>query len=692
MELIQEIILAAALVLETVLLAALLERRNWPFVRVPIVAMLAGAWLWHCGLFALLLAADLPGSWPWYLQRSCMLAMAAGALLMPCGLLHAAWRASRSKLEVVQSRPRHGLAYLPMLCVLPVAHAIFAYGSLDFRAITRPFEMPYFLFAGAVNLLAAGVFLGVGRGLQSHHARLLVVLMAPILVGMTALQGLALLTPLIAPHWDGYARFAVAMSPLVPALLFAYFVVRYHFMQIILSRSVVYGVILGSVVFLHQLAFQDITGLVPEHLRLHVLVLETMVVAILVLSYEPLRQRSAEALRYLLGTRVSAIRERLRQLSTELSTQAGKPSHELLPWFVAALRECLHVEFVSGWLFDEGGALSFPDSNCPYWSRDRATWLFERMRTDGHQVCSPRHSSDTQIDRCLQEGAAALAALKLRPYVAGLLIVGRGKYNRDLGEEETSAVLLLIEQLAITLDNSALQARQMAAERQALQAEKLAALGLLASSIAHEVKNPLSAIKTIATVLAEDLGPDSPHAEDLRLIVGEVERLAATTTQLLETARPRSGPPAPASLPQVLDGMLQLFRHAAARQDIVIETCLADNLPLVQADAHVLREIFFNLLSNSLEAAGTGGRVAIDCRRVNGYVTTRVSDSGPGISEEVRRRLFEPFFTTKQTGNGLGLYAVARHVGALGGSIQCDSSLGQGTSFTIQLPSIDDHA
>jgi signal transduction histidine kinase len=281
--------------------------------------------------------------------------------------------------------------------------------------------------------------------------------------------------------------------------------------------------------------------------------------------------------------------------------------------------------------------------------------------------------------------------VKIRPHIAGLLIVGRGKNNRDLSEEETNAVLLLIEQLAITLDNSVLQARQMAAERQALQAEKLAAFGLLASSIAHEVKNPLSAIKTIATVLAENLGPESPHAEDLQLIVGEVERLAATTTQLLETARPRAGSSAPASVPQVLDGMLQLFRHSARQQDIVIETCLADDLPMVRADAHTLREIFFNLLSNSLEAAGLGGRVAIDCRRVNGFVTTQVRDNGPGMPEEVRQRLFEPFFTTKDTGNGLGLYAVARHVNALGGQIQCDSSPGQGTSFTIQLPYDDAH-
>src|SRR5205807_1269078 len=110
--------------------------------------------------------------------------------------------------------------------------------------------------------------------------------------------------------------------------------------------------------------------------------------------------------------------------------------------------------------------------------------------------------------------------------------------DRELIGEEINAVLLLVEQLTITLDHSLLVAERLDAERRAGQAEKLAALGLLASSLAHEIKNPLSAVKAIATVLAEDLGPDSPHAEDVGLILGEVNRLAATTMQLLEFARP----------------------------------------------------------------------------------------------------------------------------------------------------------
>src|SRR5688572_26516048 len=99
-ESIQQTCIGAATVFDTVLLFALLERRNWPFVRVPIVIMVFGAWLWHGATFSVLLLADLPGVWPWYAQNLCMLAMASGLLLMPCGLLHAAWRVYRNELEV----------------------------------------------------------------------------------------------------------------------------------------------------------------------------------------------------------------------------------------------------------------------------------------------------------------------------------------------------------------------------------------------------------------------------------------------------------------------------------------------------------------------------------------------------------------------------------------------------------------
>jgi signal transduction histidine kinase len=689
----QHICLAAALVFDTVLLVALLERRNWPFVRTPILWMALGAWLLHGGLFGLILLTDLAGAWPWHMQSVCMLATAAGLLLMPCGLLHGAWRVWQRKLEVQPSRRgMYALAYLPLAVLIPLAFSFFDPARGNLFAVTRPLELPYFLAIAVINLVAAAVFLQARQRVDVPQAGSFFLNLALVLIGMTALPWLVYL-PARAfwPAGEEAARLIVILSPLVPALLFAYFVIRYSFMQIILERSLVYGALLGSILLFHQIAFEDVKGILPESFRLHVILLEALALTTLILAYQPFRQRTAEALRYLLGHRVSGIRERLRQLSRDLSAQAGRDPYDTLAWFVESLRKTLDVDFGAGWLFDPSGNITFRCGETKTWSDEGVSWLYQRMRSENLLACTHRRGVDREITHFLRKGAASLAVIKARPNVAGLLIMGRGRHNADLSEEETNAVLLLIEQLAITLDNSLLQAEQLAAQRKALQNEKLSALGLMASSIAHEIKNPLSAIKTIATVLAEDLGSDSRHAEDLRVILGEVDRLAGTTAQLLEIARPRNSPRAPALLPDVLEGTLRLLRHLANQQGIDIETRLAADLPPVRGDEQALREIFFNLLANSLEAAGQGGRVRIDCHRENGFVITQVSDSGPGLPEEVRARLFEPFSTTKQNGTGLGLYVVGQRVSELGGVIRCDSAPEQGTSFTVQLP-VQTHA
>jgi len=684
---VQSVCLGSAAVFDTVLLLALLEKRNWPFVRLPIVLLLAGGWMWHAGSFALLLLGDLPGEWVWYLQGICMLSMTTGLLLMPCSILHSAWRVAENRVNAQpHSLPRHALVYLPMLAAIPLALVFFTPGRGGFAASVAGLEQPFVVFAGLANVVAAVVFFQVGRRLPLPQASSFFTAMAIVLLSMTALKwGVYLPGNILPGPVEGW-RLAVALSPLAPALLFAYFIIRFQFFQIVLERSLVYGGILGAILLLHQLAFQDVSAALPEGYRLHVVFLEALVLAGLVLFYQPLRERTAEALRYLLGSRVEPIRDRLRQIAAELTAQTGKPMDELLAWFARVLTEAVQAEYLVGRLSHKQAHSDIRIGEAPQWSAERMLWLDRAMRSANMSICVRRQTANLEIARCLQEASASLAMIRIHKNVTGLLVIGSIQGKRDLSGEEINGVLLLIEQLAITLDNSVLQAERLAAERRAMQNEKLSALGLLASSIAHEVKNPLSAIKTIATVMAEELGPNHPLATDVCLILGEVDRLAQTTAQWLDLARPSGQGRTPASVPDALAGMLQLLRPLAKEQAIAIETDFPSDLPPIQADEHTLREIFFNLVSNSVEAAGPGGKVCIRCHRDNGCVVTEVSDSGTGMPEEVRAHLFEPFLTTKQAGTGLGLYLVGKRVGELGGVIRCDRSTEQGTCFTVRLP------
>jgi signal transduction histidine kinase len=200
------------------------------------------------------------------------------------------------------------------------------------------------------------------------------------------------------------------------------------------------------------------------------------------------------------------------------------------------------------------------------------------------------------------------------------------------------------------------------------------------------VKNPLSSIKTIASVLAEEFGPDSEHAEDFRLLLGEVDRMANTVTQLLQFARPATHSVRDVSAVDVLGSTLRIMRHVANQRGVTIDTDFPSDLPRVRAGEDALREVFFNLLLNSIEAAGSGGRVSLICRHDDRHVVAQISDSGPGIPPEVQDRLFEPFTTTKQNGTGLGLYVVGRRIRELGGEIHCETAPGEGTTFTVRLP------
>jgi signal transduction histidine kinase len=685
-ETLQLLILGAAVVIDTALLLALAERANRRFVHVPLLLVTAGVWLWHTGLLALALALAVPAAAP--LAPTLLLIACAGLLLMPCAMTHVLARLWRTGLAMRdRPDPRHLLAYLPMLALVALPGRLAPPTPDDLLAPLLPMVLPYLAWAGVVHVAAGITFLGLARRHESAPARALFPALAWTFLARTAFY--LFVFGVAGEAWPAGApalRLMAALGPIVPLLLLAYFVIRHDFLQLVVDRSLVYAGVLAGLALVHQLVLQDVSAGLPDGWRAALVFLEGAALATLVLTCSPLRRRSAEALRYLMGAAVARRRERLRQLGARMSAEARRPATELVDWFGAALREALEVDFVAGWLLRADGTAPWRWGEAGRLDDAAAARLVQKMCDAGLVRCARRDAPDAVMAAALHTAGASLAVLKVRHERTGLLLVGRHSRNRELNEEEASAVLLLVEQLAITLENGALEAERIQAERRAAQSEKLSALGLLASSIAHEVKNPLSAIKTIAAVLAEDLGADSPHAEDLRLIRGEIDRLAATTTQLLEFARPAAAAGRPGCVASALGGTLRLLRPLARQHGVTVECALPDTLPPVDADEPALREIFFNLLSNAVDAAGAGGRVVVTCTAEAGDVVAEVRDNGPGIPAEVRGRLFEPFLTTKANGTGLGLYAVGRHVRQLGGTIACTSAGGE-TVFTVRLPS-----
>ncbi|MCL4504049.1 MAG: ATP-binding protein [Deltaproteobacteria bacterium] len=230
-----------------------------------------------------------------------------------------------------------------------------------------------------------------------------------------------------------------------------------------------------------------------------------------------------------------------------------------------------------------------------------------------------------------------------------------------------------------------------------LQSQKLAALGELSASIAHEINNPLAIIRQEAELMSLILKNASPSTtsdlgdlqESIRMIVQQVDRCSEIIRNLLDFARRREPVVQAVELNRVVEDMTRLVEKEARNNHITIKRRYDPELPLIYCDAPELRQVVLNILSNAAQAIGKNGTITIITRRAGrNAVELVIEDTGCGIPEENLEKIFEPFFSTKPPGQGTGLGLSISHglIEQLGGSIRVRSAVGQGTSFTITLP------
>lgn len=224
-------------------------------------------------------------------------------------------------------------------------------------------------------------------------------------------------------------------------------------------------------------------------------------------------------------------------------------------------------------------------------------------------------------------------------------------------------------------------------QEQLIQAEKLAAIGELASNVAHEINNPLTSILGYAELIREENDIEQIR-KDMRIIESESMRARDIVNQLLEYARKRPIKLEQLNLNTVLHDVVSLLRIKTRDRNIFIEEDYGE-LPAINADPNQIKQVFLNLLNNSLDAIADGndGRILIRTLADNGAVTVEITDNGQGISQETAHRIFEPFFTTKrEKGTGLGLPVSYRIIQSHGGRMELLSSSAEGTTFLVTLP------
>jgi signal transduction histidine kinase len=224
------------------------------------------------------------------------------------------------------------------------------------------------------------------------------------------------------------------------------------------------------------------------------------------------------------------------------------------------------------------------------------------------------------------------------------------------------------------------------AEASVRRGERLAALGQLSAGLAHELRNPLSTIRTSAEMLTKRLDNSNAVAQELAgYISSEVDRTNLLVTRFLDFARPLKLQLSDVDIHSLLDEAIRNFQKQDPAGQLTIHRAYDPSLPTVRGDATMLERVFFNLIQNAADASPADGVVTVKTRALNSGLEVAVIDRGAGIRPDQKEQIFNPFFTTKPSGVGLGLPIAAKIVDEHGGRLTVQSEQNQGSTFVVQL-------
>jgi signal transduction histidine kinase len=604
-------------------------------------ALMAALFMWYSGNLLALNVGIFYEESPALLSGFSHLVAFAGFMLAVPLLVHvqAEYLGNFSPLRAWQRWPVAGF-YLPVIAApWMVGTFLNRSGVEPMVALGRPVR-ELVMWAAAALLLAAVMNFHLYRhrefanpALGRFHASL------AGLQGFLALGWAAAYLPHVLPPvggLGGYFPTALLAVGIVPSGLLAYFIFRHNLLDLRVQRNVLYSLAAGLSFLIYLDFMRHLSGWLEAHRVVPAVVTETVMIFILVVLFEPAKR----LMNRLLHRQFVSEFETVQKLALEIEEHAKQTGD------VDSLR--ILVE-----------------------DRLPQALGLERVKLGvGNARRDPRGASS----------AANARSVPIRRAGETIALLEVVSATGELSGEQLAALEILADRLAAALELCQLIADKIKLERELAEKARMAFLGEMAARIAHNVKNPLSGMKTIVQLLEEDQTLPEHVRRDSRMMIDEIDRLNRNISQVLRYAKPARDADRPADLALVLERVVAIVRMEAGRRHVALEVT-ADGPCPVEGGEEAVSDIISNLVVNAVEASAEGSVVRIGLARVPGdpnQVELSVEDRGLGIPRDKLDTIFQPFFTTRPGGTGLGLAIVKRRLDEIGGSVECVSPAHEG--------------
>ena len=583
------------------------------------------------------------------------------------------WANAHSRGLTQTERIRIYLSYIPCLFLFFAVPRIWSGNYQPMIVKLSAFVLPFALWvAYTLAVVALTELLVASRALSVSERRILRTLAFSFIAIAVLILG-ALGFGLGKGTVVGlYLETLANLGSLLPSALLAYYIYRYRYLELIIKESLIVATFAAVVLAVYLFGIRRIGEWANARYGLRAGVVEAILILALTLLAAPLRSWLERSFRVLFERETALYREVVAQVGSHVGQFRKLP--ELLSFIESQTAHALSLSRVRILI------QSNEDEERPLRRSEESgeTMLLAKSQTAGAAI----YADDLDLSA---HGYNIGYALRREDRNLGLMLI-EGSPNA-LTSDVRAVLEVLAGQVAIAIEDFRLIEENVRLERKVAEGERLAALGQMAATVAHEVKNPLSAIKSIAQVMVEDETLKSQHARDLSLIVSETDRLNKSLTQLLSFAskRPPAAPPSRAD--ELLRSVSNLFRAEAEEREIMLQCSANADADLDGVQSAAVRDALSNLVLNALQSTPAGGCVMIESLADGDEIVFAVTDSGPGIPREIAAKIWEPFFTTRQRGTGLGLAIVRKRMEEAGGSAQfAPSQNGSGTRFELRLP------